>query len=135
MEVYRYTIPTEYRKIDESGFLTSWDNQNRRPLYTLPQDPLLWGLDDTRNLLKWIERISGQHASILMMFDINITDASSPIYVQEGCVQPWFKNDSKKHISLYSRNDYEKPEVLIWTPIPKQQIKLVDFPELLVENA
>jgi len=135
MEVYRYSTGSEYQRILRTGSLTAIPREGvgKRPIYTLPYDPLLWGVVNTRDILKWIRSISGENATTLIKFDIDIFDRSTPIWVQEGCVDLWFKKDKRQHISMYKREDYESPEVLVYQLIPSEHITIVEFPKELIE--
>ena len=71
MEIYRYITSAEQERIQKNRALFSRDGDsqgwvyakglNKKPIYGLPDNPLVWGLENTRNLLDWIFSVFKRH--------------------------------------------------------------------------
>ncbi|MBI2196156.1 hypothetical protein HYU45_00945 [Candidatus Daviesbacteria bacterium] len=126
MEVFRYATSSEWQHINKIGSLKPKHlNGDFQPIYVIPEHPLLWGHRETFELIRWIETVSGEPVNALMKFDIPILKPGIVCYVQEGNSEPWFKMETRKHVSLYRRGDYTNPEFAIYEEIPRSEIFLV----------
>ncbi len=125
MEVFRYATSSEWQQINKTRVLKPKHlNGDYQPVYAIPEHPFLWGQRETFELIRWIEKISGEPVTILMKFDVPLRlDFSA--YVQEGSVEPWLKKDTRKHVCFYKRADYLNPEFAIHDQIPISEISLV----------
>ena len=144
MEIYRYITSAEQERIQKNRALFSRDGDsqgwvyakglNKKPIYGLPDNPLVWGLENSRNLLDWIFSVSGLEVTLLIKFNIDTTDTSTPIYTQDQSVNRTEQERTRKHVSQYRRGDYVLPEVLVGIPIPSDQITVIEFPKELIKT-
>lgn len=130
MEVFRYTTSYTLERDRSLGFLNPhWFDVND-PIYAFPEHPLLWGVEESLPVLKHIRRYSGYQADTLLRFDLPISDFIKA-YVQEGQVRTWDKSKTNRHVSQYRRQDYNRPEVVIWWKVPVGIVEVVEFPQAL----
>lgn len=125
MEVFRYAVSSEWERINREGALKPrYRNGEFRPIYAIPESPNLWDYRELLEMIRWIERISGESVTILMKFGIPL-GLKRQCFVQEGSEGPEVKQETRRHASLYRSEDYRCPEFIIYEEIPLSEISLV----------
>lgn len=125
MEVFRYAVNSEWERINREGALKPrFQNGELRPIYAIPESPDRWDYRDFFEMIRWIERISGEPVTILMRFEVPL-DPEKQCFVQEGNEGPEVKRENRKHGSLYRGKDFRCPEFIIYEEIPLSAISLV----------
>lgn len=133
MEIFRYETAARYDEIRQKGILAPYPFHGELvPVYALPEDPLIWGIDNTLELLLWITHHRNlQRPSILMRWKIPTSNNKAKIFVQESWIPEWDKSETRKHIAKYKRESYKNPEIVSWEPVPINEISFAKLPECL----
>jgi|Napbiome12C3dose_1001474.scaffolds.fasta_scaffold00001_193 hypothetical protein len=130
MEVYKYITKSAFEKAKQEGAL----NPSRIygeviPIHALPNDPLVWGINETIKLLDWIKETKHEAPEVLVKWKIPLNIRQT--FIQEGSKEPWSKIGTQKPLAEYHRSDFANPEVVLWRSVPIDAIEVVEFPEAL----
>lgn len=126
MEVFRYITQNDLKRAKKDKQLIP---QTRGQIAALPEDPMIWGVEETKRLLSWIKRQKGEEVTILIRFAVSEEDSQA--FVQEETVGFW---QNKRPLREYSSLVYKRPEVVVRHPIPLGEITIVEFPSELQDG-
>lgn len=124
METFKYITRKDLQNFTNKGFILP--RKDDGSVYLLPEDPLVWGVDSTREVLDYIQRRSGSEALVLLR--VQIEDDDPRAFVQEADFPDWDRFGTRIPLKDYKRENFMLPEVIVKHPITMINASVEIFP-------